>query len=104
MPKLSPTMRSGKIEKWFVRKNCFVTSYQLLLEISTQSLTQEYENHIMEIEIIDEVYLAKLFAEAGSTLQVGKPIAVFCNNAEDIETVCDAKVILILLNILSLIF
>ena len=38
----------------------------------------------MDIEIIEDMYVAKLFAVEGARLKVGQPIALLCDNESDI--------------------
>lgn len=101
MPKLSPTMTSGRVEKWYVVPKDLVRSYQLVLEISTVELTQsardrknyDAEVSLMEIEILeDDMYVAKLIATEGQEIKSGAPIAVLCEHSEDIPSVAAAKV------------
>jgi pyruvate/2-oxoglutarate dehydrogenase complex dihydrolipoamide acyltransferase (E2) component len=86
MPRLSPTMEFGKIKRVYIQPKQFVHQYDLALEISVEGLTKETgKESTMEIEIREDMYVAKLWAEEGETLKVGQPIAVFCDRFEDIE-------------------
>lgn len=86
MPKLSPTMEFGKIEKWYRKGKDKINSYDLVLEVSTNTLTPEStETSLMEIEIVEDMYVAKIIRKEGDIVPSGRPIAILCDNEEDIE-------------------
>lgn len=70
MPKLSPTMEEGQIAKWHKKENDFVETGDLLLEITTDKATVEYE-------ALDEGYLRKFVKKEGELAKVNEPIAIF---------------------------
>ena len=94
MPQLSPTMTGGKITKWYGSSGQKIKEYELICEISTETLTQieNYEKKdelidIMEVEIQEDVYIAHIFDYANtveSDILVGKPIALLCEEYDDI--------------------
>jgi hypothetical protein len=90
MPRLSPSMESGTVKKWFIRSNDSVQSYQLILEVVAKQVRKSSSpetEYTMEIELLEDMYLADLLAKEGEECVVGQPIAVFCDNEEDIENV-----------------
>ena len=97
MPQLSPTMNNGKISKWHVKVGQQLKEYELICDISTDSLTQEqnYENKLdvvdhMEIEVQEDSYIAHIFEFAhkeGSVLNVDTPIAILCDEKCDVEKI-----------------
>lgn len=99
MPKLSPSMVSGTIEKWLIEPGTLTDPYQLIAEISTDSLLYVKESHkdILDIEIIEETYLARILVEKGRSVRVGSPIAVFC---DDVGQINEAKAIEVMMLVL----
>lgn len=90
MPKLSPSMKSGKILQWKVKEKELLTEYQNLMILETTTILDEYrstpsEIHTMEVEVMEEMYVAKLLAEEGQSYKVGTPIAILCEDEDDIE-------------------
>lgn len=81
-------MERGTILKWHKRAKDNVASYELLLDISTKELLKEFnksseeEEHVMEIEFLDEMRLLKTLASEGEEIAVGQPIALFCDDDE----------------------
>ena len=112
MPRLSPSMQKGKILKWFIKPKDFVKSYQLILEISTKTLQEvnnEENESVMEIELLEDMFVADILVKEGEECKVGQAIASFCDEEEDILVVQQNKVNLsnflgILLTILTLFF
>ena len=82
-------MEKGKILKWFIKPKEFVQSYQVVMEISTGSLRQlgQAKDFIMEIELLEDMYLADLLVPEGTECTVGTPIASFAENQDEIEIV-----------------
>lgn len=88
MPRLSPTMKSGMIRKWFIKPQDEVQSYQLVVEVSVKSLLQVSRNetdYIMEIEILEDMYVANILAKEGEECRVGQAIATLCDEKNDIK-------------------
>lgn len=93
MPKLSPTMNHGKLIKLNLKENQSVSSYEKIMEVSTSSLLNtSVEESVMEIEIMEDMFVASLCAAEGQELAVGCPIAVLCDNAADIAKVQSMQV------------
>ncbi len=76
MPKLSPTMESGVIDKWLKNEGDRVESGELLLEVSTDKAT-------IEQEALDEGYLRKILVGAGAEARVNQAIAVFTETVDE---------------------
>jgi pyruvate dehydrogenase E2 component (dihydrolipoamide acetyltransferase) len=70
MPKLSPTMNDGMIVRWHKKEGDFVEAGDLLVEISTDKATIEYN-------ALDPGYLRKIVAEEGKVIPVNEPLAIF---------------------------
>lgn len=90
MPRLSPTMTKGVIQKWYIQPNNIVESNQLILEVSTRTLrdvSSKKSDYIMEVEIVEDMILADILAKEGDEVEVGHPIAVFCDEQEDIDRI-----------------
>lgn len=93
MPKLSPTMTKGKINNLFLKELQAVTSHDVVFEVATDTLLNtSIEQSIMDIEIIEDMIVARVFAQAGSVLPVGRPIALLCDGPEDVEEARNVKV------------
>ncbi len=90
MPKLSPTMDIGTIEKWHIYPGEQVHQYQLVLDVSASGLTmgtQETGEKVhMEIELMEDMYVAKLLRKPGEECPTGTPIALFCDDQADMKT------------------
>jgi pyruvate/2-oxoglutarate dehydrogenase complex dihydrolipoamide acyltransferase (E2) component len=95
MPKLSPSMISGIIKKWHIRPGASTKSYQLVVEISTNTLTKLGNNKIevMDVEIIEDTFLAQILVQEGEPVNVGGPIAVFCEESSEMEEACKLQVV-----------
>jgi len=76
MPKLSPTMESGVIHAWHKKEGDFVDAGEMLLAVSTDKATIEHE-------ALDEGYLRKVLVQEGDEVEVGDPIAVFSESADE---------------------
>ncbi|KAA8900895.1 hypothetical protein TRICI_006108 [Trichomonascus ciferrii] len=90
MPALSPTMTQGNIGSWNKAVGDQLSPGESIAEIETDKAS-------MDFEFQEEGYLAKILMEAGSKdVPVGKPIAVYVEDAEEVEafkdfTIDDAK-------------
>ena len=70
MPALSPTMEEGNLSKWLVKEGDKVAPGDVIAEIETDKAT-------MEVEAVDEGYLAKiLVADGAGFLSVHCPMTV----------------------------
>ncbi|KAI5084672.1 hypothetical protein GOP47_0000841 [Adiantum capillus-veneris] len=81
LPALSPTMAKGNIPSWSKKEGEKVSIGEVLCLIETDKST-------MEMEVMDEGFLAKILVPAGSTdVAVGQDIAIIVENEEDIAKV-----------------
>ncbi|XP_010462335.1 PREDICTED: dihydrolipoyllysine-residue acetyltransferase component 3 of pyruvate dehydrogenase complex, mitochondrial-like [Camelina sativa] len=78
MPSLSPTMTEGNIARWLKKEGDKVAPGEVLCEVETDKAT-------VEMECMEEGYLAKIVKEEGSKeIQVGEVIAITVEDEEDI--------------------
>lgn len=79
MPKLSPTMETGVIAKWHVKPGQYVESGDLIMEVSTDKATVEYN-------ALDSGWLRKILVKETENAAVNQPIAIFTEEkTESIE-------------------
>lgn len=78
MPKLSPTMETGTIVKWYKNVGDFVHSGEALLDVATDKATVEYN-------ALDEGWLRQILIQGGQEAHVNQPIAI-CT-AEEKESI-----------------
>ena len=83
-PSLSPTMTQGGIASWAVQEGAKINAGDILAEIQTDKAT-------MEMECMDDGYLAKILVQAGEAddIPIGRAIAVTCENEEDVGKFAD---------------
>lgn len=78
MPALSPTMTQGGLMSWSKNVGDELTPGEPIAEIETDKAS-------MDFEFQEEGYLAKILVEAGAQdVPVGKPIAVYVEEASDV--------------------
>lgn len=83
MPALSPTMTEGTISSWKKEEGDALQAGDVLAEIETDKAT-------MEMECMDEGYLAKILVPSGTTsVSVGTPVVVIVSNPEDVSSFQD---------------
>ena len=78
MEALSPTMEEGKLLAWQKREGDEVTNGDVLAEVET-------DKAVMELQARGAGVLRKILAPDGSTVEVGKIVAVIADADEDIE-------------------
>lgn len=85
MPMLSPTMKDGTIRKLKLKPTQQLNSHDVVFELYTRTLlnTSE-ESTVMDIEIIEDMYVAKVIAQDGATIKIGQAIALLCDDLNDI--------------------
>lgn len=83
MPKLSPTMESGTIIKWFKKEGDKVNEGDLLIEVATDKATVEYN-------ALDEGFLRKILISEGESAEVNQTIAVMTQTQD--ENIDDYKI------------
>jgi len=90
-------MTTGQLTKWHVADLSRISAYQLLLDVSTDSLFSKQkggaldgaERHKLEVEIIEDDMAIKLLAKEGATLAVGTPIAVLCEDPAQLDKLAE---------------
>jgi hypothetical protein len=97
MPTLSPTMINGKLLKLLVPMGGKVNSYQHFINVSTKSLTKisdgNNDDKELEIEIMeDEYYVAKYIGNIDDVVAINEPIALLCENKNDISEVNEMSI------------
>ncbi|VFQ74554.1 unnamed protein product [Cuscuta campestris] len=81
MPALSPTMNQGNIARWRKKEGDKIEAGDVLCEIETDKATLEFES-------LEEGFLAKILMPEGTKdVQVGQPIAITVEDADDIQKV-----------------
>ena len=78
MTQLSPTMTEGKIARWLKKEGDTLESGEILAEVETDKAT-------MEMEVVDEGVLHKIFSPEGSIVPVGSVIAVIAEEGEEVS-------------------
>lgn len=87
MPAMSPTMTEGGIASWKKKEGESFSVGDVLLEIETDKAT-------IDVEAQDEGKIAKIIMGDGSkSIPVGKPIAIFAEEDQDINSADIAKLI-----------
>ncbi|CAN3374312.1 dihydrolipoyllysine-residue acetyltransferase component of pyruvate dehydrogenase complex, mitochondrial [Diutina rugosa] len=85
MPALSPTMTQGGIASWSVKPGDELQPGQSIAEIETDKAT-------MDFEFQEEGYMAQILLGDGTKdIPVGKPIAVYVENKDDVDAFKDFK-------------
>eukprot|EP00236_Picocystis_salinarum_P002431 CAMPEP_0183832142 /NCGR_PEP_ID=MMETSP0807_2-20130328/5188_1 /TAXON_ID=88271 /ORGANISM="Picocystis salinarum, Strain CCMP1897" /LENGTH=254 /DNA_ID=CAMNT_0026077771 /DNA_START=101 /DNA_END=865 /DNA_ORIENTATION=- len=83
MPALSPTMVEGTVSAWKKQEGDAVNTGDVLADIETDKAT-------MEMETMEDGFLAKILAPAGSAnVAVGTPVAILVTSEEDIPAFKD---------------
>ncbi len=78
MPKLSDTMTVGTLVKWLRKEGDVVKSGDMLAEVETDKAT-------MELECFFDGTLLKIFAPAGSQVEVGAPLCAIGKPGEKVD-------------------
>ena len=93
MPKLSPSQcdfpGGTKLLKWHVQENELLDLYALVCEVETTALTDDKTNDVFQlpVEIQEECYIATLLYKEGDFIKAGLPIAICCDEEEELESV-----------------
>src|SRR3954453_12758665 len=80
MAKLSPTMESGQMVKWFVKVGDKVNEGDTLAEIQT-------DKAVMPMEAFDQGVVAHLDVNEGDDIAVGQRVLVLASKNEDAKQV-----------------
>ncbi|MBP7143445.1 MAG: E3 binding domain-containing protein, partial [Opitutaceae bacterium] len=78
MPKLSDTMTVGTLVKWLKNEGDAVKNGTMLAEVETDKAT-------MELECFFDGTLLKIFAPAGSQVEIGAPLCAIGKPGEKVE-------------------
>ncbi|MFZ9683241.1 MAG: biotin/lipoyl-containing protein, partial [Cephaloticoccus sp.] len=78
MPKLSDTMTVGTLVKWLKKEGDSVANGDMLAEVETDKAT-------MELECFFDGTLIKIFADAGSQVEIGAPLCAIGEKGEKVE-------------------
>lgn len=83
MPALSPTMEAGGLETWEKREGDAIKEGDKLASIETDKAT-------LDLDAVEDGYLAKILVPEGSKdVRVNRPIAVICENKDDVAAFKD---------------
>lgn len=89
MPSLSPSMTKGTLTKLYtVSPGDEIKRYELFADIRCHSLlktAKEEETIELELELQDDLFVVKVLSHVNSTLSVGQPIAIFCDELDDVK-------------------
>ena len=86
MPKLGLTMKEGIIAKWLKKEGENVKKGEPVVEIETEKAVSEVEAPISGV-------LGKILAPEGSTVSVGKPIAIIIEPGEKLPPIEEISVL-----------
>jgi pyruvate/2-oxoglutarate dehydrogenase complex dihydrolipoamide acyltransferase (E2) component len=93
MPSLSPSMARGTITKVYnAVPGKAIAKYNIFADISAANIikTNNPQEEIeLEIELQDDLIFAEMLKPVGSIVVVGDPIAVFCEEEEDLKWVVE---------------
>jgi pyruvate dehydrogenase E2 component (dihydrolipoamide acetyltransferase) len=76
MPKLSPTMESGRLAKWIVAVGTQVNTGDVIMEIDTDKASIEHET-------VDSGYVRELLVNEGDDVSVGQPLAIISQKPDE---------------------
>lgn len=78
MPALSPSMETGKLLEWKKKVGDQITAGDVWCRLETDKAAVDFNN------TADEGFIAKIFANVGDVIPVGKTIAVIVDEAADV--------------------
>lgn len=81
-------MITGKLLKWYAEEGAIIPAYELIADVRPDQLTEIKEldgNADMELELQEEMYIAKYLCSEGQDVKGGAPLAILCEMEEDIE-------------------
>ena len=88
MPQLSPHMISGTLLKWYAKEGAIIPAYELIADVRPDQLTElkEFDERTdMELELQEDMFIAKYLCHEGQEVKGGAPLAILCEMEEDIE-------------------
>src|SRR4051794_12237422 len=83
MPKLSPTMESGRIAQWMVKVGDQVKEGDVLADVETDKAT-------MPMKAFDDGTVAHLDFAAGDEAQLGQRVLVLAKKGEDPKKIAES--------------
>lgn len=91
MPRLSPSMRTGRIERWAVGEGDELDDTEVVVEVHTAELTDDPDDgaFVLEVEAHEAGYVARLLLQAGESAEPDEAIAVIVDHARDVEAFRD---------------
>uniref|UniRef100_A0A7S0IYL7 Lipoyl-binding domain-containing protein n=1 Tax=Calcidiscus leptoporus TaxID=127549 RepID=A0A7S0IYL7_9EUKA len=95
MPRLSPSMSRGVLERWHLSAGDQISTYDLVCDVSTDELLDEPSSptFVLEVESHEDGWLAKVLVAEGGAAAPDMPIAVICENEEDVHLFKDFSVL-----------
>jgi len=104
-------MTGGILKKLYIHPGKYVAAYDLVFDITTQTLLNIPSNNNddddvieMQIEVMEDMYVAKIFQEEGSVVQIGQPIAILCDSIDDLDHTKDFQVSVVCLSSIHIIY
>lgn len=86
-------MTQGKLSNIFLKELQTVSSHDVVFEVATDTLLNtSVQQSVMDIEVIEDMIVARVLQQAGSVLPVGRPIALLCDCPEDVEAARNVQV------------
>lgn len=97
MPQLSPHMAIGKLLKWHAKEGEMIPAYGLIADIRPDQLTdplelQDVKQIDMELELQEDMFIAKYLCAEGQEIRGGAPLAILCELEEDMNEARSLKV------------
>jgi len=95
MPRLSPSMRTGTLQRWIPSVGDEISSMNVMCEVATSELTEDPEDNgedgviILEVESHEEGYLAKILLPEGEAAECDIAIAIVCESDTDVPAFAD---------------
>lgn len=84
-------MQSGVLEQWLLNQGDPIKMYDVVCNVSTDQLTESRTDprYTLEIEVHEDGYLARILVPAGSHAAPDEPIAILCEQREDVAAFDD---------------
>ena len=92
MPCLSPSMEKGQILAWHTAPGDRVEAYHLVLDVRGFGLldknagADDFDGD-MEVEIMEDGTIAKLLHQVGDVVNVNAPIAILCEEEDNLYNI-----------------
>ena len=92
-PALSPSTTTLRVLRWHAKVGELLPAYSLLCDVTTSTLTKSQsilsakeEDTELNIELQEELIVARKYVEAGAIVPVGTPLALLCEDEADVST------------------